>query len=61
VTGDALGVPVGATVVNEGAIVGFSVLGDIVGEEILGACVGRSDGKLVGLVVGRSVGGRILL
>lgn len=39
---------------------GFSVLGDIVGEELLGACVGGSDGGLVGLSVGRGVGGFIL-
>lgn len=58
--GVELGVPVGAVVVNEGAIVGFSVLGNIVGKEILGACVGRSEGRLVGLDVGRGVGGRIL-
>lgn len=58
--GVKLGVPVGATVVNEGAIVGVSVLGDIDGEELLGACVGGCDGGLVGLVVGRGVGGFIL-
>jgi len=51
VTGAAVGVEEGATVVNDGATVGLSVLG---------AKVGSSVGEVVGLVVGRVVGGLIL-
>lgn len=49
---DGVGLRVGITVGDEGAMVGFF----IVGNAVMGFCVGALEGFIVGLAVGLRVG-----